>query len=132
MTLTTHGNYRGWADRLAGHLAVAQGGLEYANLAIRGRTTGQIHDEQVGAALALRPDLVTVVAGMNDLLRPTFDSAAVAGQVEDMFRTFTGPESPSSASACPTPLRTCPCADKSSPACLPSTTNWPAPPSGTG
>jgi lysophospholipase L1-like esterase len=84
-----HGGYRGWADRLAGHLAVAQGGLEYANLAIRGRMTGQIHDEQVGAALNLRPDLVTVVAGMNDLLRPTFDPTAVVGQVEDMFHTFT-------------------------------------------
>ncbi len=83
-----NGGYRGWADRLAGHLAVAQGGLEYANLAIRGRMTAQIHDEQVRAALALQPDLVTVVAGMNDVLRPTFDPHVVATQVEDMFRTF--------------------------------------------
>jgi lysophospholipase L1-like esterase len=83
-----NGGYRGWADRLAGHLAQAQGSLEYANLAIRGRTTVQIHDEQVGQALALEPDLVTVVAGMNDVLRPGFDPVTVAGLVEGMFRTF--------------------------------------------
>ncbi len=84
-----NGGYRGWADRLAGHLAVAQGGLEYANLAVRGRYTAQIRDEQVSAALALKPDLVTVVAGMNDVLRPLFDATVVARQVEEMFRTFT-------------------------------------------
>jgi lysophospholipase L1-like esterase len=83
------GGYRGWADRLAGHLAVAQGGLEYANLAVRGRTTTEIRDEQVEAALALKADLVTVVAGMNDLLRPAFDAVTVASQVEEMFSLFT-------------------------------------------
>src|SRR4051812_39625263 len=57
------GGYRGWADRLAEHLAAYQGSVEYANLAIRGRTTAQILAEQVPAAIDLAPDLVTVVAG---------------------------------------------------------------------
>jgi lysophospholipase L1-like esterase len=84
-----YGGFRGWADRLAEHIAKAQSGLDYANLAIRGRTTAQIRDEQVDAALALEPDLVTVVAGMNDVLRPTFDPDHICGQIEDMFQRFT-------------------------------------------
>jgi lysophospholipase L1-like esterase len=83
------GGFRGWADRLAGHLAAHLGGLEYGNLAIRGRTTAQIQAEQVPLALAMRPDLVSVVAGMNDILTPGFDALATAAVVEAMFRTFT-------------------------------------------
>lgn len=39
--------------------------------------------------LALRPDLATVVAGVNDALRPRFDAAAVIGHVEEMFAALT-------------------------------------------
>ncbi|MEV4083431.1 SGNH/GDSL hydrolase family protein, partial [Nonomuraea fuscirosea] len=82
--------HRGWADRLAEHLARANPGLRYANLAVRGRVAAQIRAEQLDAALALRPDLVTVMAGMNDIIRPGFDAAAVAGVVEEMFAALTG------------------------------------------
>ena len=61
---------RGWADRLAERLAIGNPGLQYANLAVRGRLAAQVHTEQLGPALALRPDLATVFAGVNDLLRP--------------------------------------------------------------
>jgi lysophospholipase L1-like esterase len=81
--------YRGWADRLAGHLAALNPELLYANLAVRGRLAGQVRAEQLEPALALRPDLATVVAGMNDLIRPKFDAAAVAGQLEEMFAALT-------------------------------------------
>ena len=67
------GGYRGWANRLAEKIAARQGSLLYANLAIRGRTTRQIRDEQLAPALAMRPDLSTVVAGTNDVLRRRFD-----------------------------------------------------------
>ncbi|MFH9613300.1 SGNH/GDSL hydrolase family protein [Streptomyces pratensis] len=80
---------RGWADRLAEHLADVNPGLQYANLAVRGRSAGQVRAEQLGAALALRPDLATVVAGVNDLLRPRFDAAEVAGHLEEMFASLT-------------------------------------------
>lgn len=76
------GGYRGWADRLAGHLAVAQGEVSYANLAVRGRTTAAIRAEQLGPALALEPDLVTVVSGTNDLLRRGTSIAAVLEDIE--------------------------------------------------
>lgn len=67
------GHYRGWADRLAEHLAAAQGGVGYANLAIRGRRTRQVLDEQLGPALALDPDLVTLFTGTNDVVSRQFD-----------------------------------------------------------
>jgi lysophospholipase L1-like esterase len=82
------GGYRGWADRLAEHIATAQGGLEYANLAIRGRTTAQIRAEQAPTALALEPDLVSVITGMNDILGRDFDGAVVVADIEAMFSEF--------------------------------------------
>ncbi|MFJ2094002.1 SGNH/GDSL hydrolase family protein [Streptomyces sp. NPDC087901] len=80
---------RGWADRFAEHVAASNPGLQYANLAVRGRVAGQIHREQLGPALALRPDLATVVAGVNDVLRPRFDAAEVVGHLEEMFAALT-------------------------------------------
>ena len=80
---------RGWADRLAERLAVVSPGLQYANLAVRGRLAARVHAEQLGPALALRPDLATVVAGVNDLLRPRFDADEVAGPLEAMFAALT-------------------------------------------
>nr|WP_297426089.1 SGNH/GDSL hydrolase family protein [uncultured Actinotalea sp.] len=80
---------RGWADLLALHLAArhdqpdGDGVLHYANLAIRGRLLRPILTEQVPAALAMRPDLVSLVGGGNDMLRPTADPDALAARLED-------------------------------------------------
>ena len=57
------GGYRGWADRLAELLAEAHPDLRYANLAVRGKSAGEIAASQLAPALAMRPDLATVVAG---------------------------------------------------------------------
>ncbi|MET7475600.1 SGNH/GDSL hydrolase family protein [Streptomyces sp. NPDC005648] len=81
--------WRGWADRLAEQLARDSPGLLYANLAVRGRLAGQVHAEQLAPALALKPDLATVVAGLNDVLRPRFDPDEVAGHLEAMFAALT-------------------------------------------
>lgn len=80
---------RGWADRLAARLAELNPDLLYANLAVRGKLAGEVHAEQLEQALALRPDLATVMAGLNDVLRPKFDASAVAGHMEAMFATLT-------------------------------------------
>ncbi|MFG2292526.1 SGNH/GDSL hydrolase family protein [Streptomyces sp. NPDC048603] len=80
---------RGFADRFAERLAVHSPGLTYANLAVRGRLAGQVRAGQLDAALALRPDLATVVAGVNDMLRPSFDADEVAGHLEAMFAALT-------------------------------------------
>ena len=78
------GSVRGWADRLAQHLADRCGeDLSYANLAVRGRLLRPIVAEQLEPALALEPDLVSLVAGGNDMLRPAVDPAAQAARRED-------------------------------------------------
>jgi lysophospholipase L1-like esterase len=82
------GGYRGWANRLAERIAREQGPLGYANLAVRGRTTREVLDEQLEPALAMRPDLAAVVAGTNDILRPSFDAEGVARDIERMQRAL--------------------------------------------
>jgi lysophospholipase L1-like esterase len=79
------GTFRGWADRLAEQLTALNPGLQYANLAIRGRRIPQVREEQLGPALALAPDLATVVAGLNDLLHRRYDPDATAGHLEAML-----------------------------------------------
>ncbi len=76
------GGFRGWADRLADLLADRSPALQYANLAVRGRLLPQITDEQVPAALALHADLVSLVGGGNDVLRPGADPDALAERLE--------------------------------------------------
>lgn len=84
------GGFRGWATRLAQRIATNQGSLSYANLAVRGRTTRQILEEQLEPALALRPDLVTLFSGTNDVVGRRFDAAACAADVERMHTALIG------------------------------------------
>ncbi|MBO2455454.1 SGNH/GDSL hydrolase family protein [Actinomadura barringtoniae] len=86
---TEETGYRGWADRFAELLAADNPGLEYANLAVRGRLTARIRAEQTEPALAMKPDLITVMSGMNDLVRPGFDVDAVCADLDTMLRVFT-------------------------------------------
>jgi lysophospholipase L1-like esterase len=72
------GTYQGWADRFAEILAAGQPGLRYANLAVRGKLLGEVVAEQLPPALAMAPDLVSIAAGGNDLLRPGADPDALA------------------------------------------------------
>ena len=72
------GGFRGWADRLAGLLAAEYPGLRYANLAVRGKLLREIVAEQVPAAAAMSPGLVSIAGGGNDILRPGVDPDVLA------------------------------------------------------
>jgi lysophospholipase L1-like esterase len=75
---------RGWADRVAEVLAADSGEeFGYANLAIRGRKLKSIVAEQVGPALDLKPDLVTIHGGANDVLRPRVDLDDLAATYDE-------------------------------------------------
>jgi lysophospholipase L1-like esterase len=76
------GGYRGWADRVAEVLSQGSPDFAYANLAVRGKLIQQIIDEQIEPALALRPDLITISAGGNDVIRPGSDPDAVSAKFE--------------------------------------------------
>ncbi|MEU9456880.1 SGNH/GDSL hydrolase family protein [Streptomyces sp. NPDC048277] len=81
--LASDGSYRGWADVLAGRMAARTPGFRYANLAVRGKLIGQIVEEQVDVAVAMRPDVITLVGGLNDTLRPKCDMDRVRGLLSE-------------------------------------------------
>lgn len=78
------GGYRGWADRLAATLAEDQPGLSYANLGIRGDEMTDVEVNQLPVALGARPDLVSMSAGGNDLIKPGSDVDELARRFNDM------------------------------------------------
>jgi len=79
-----------WADRLATALGAAHSPLGYFNLATDGATSADVLSHQVGPALQLEPDLVTVICGANDVLetvRPDVDGYAERlGEIFDRLR----------------------------------------------
>ncbi|MBG0856989.1 SGNH/GDSL hydrolase family protein [Streptomyces spinoverrucosus] len=81
--LLPDGTYRGWADLLAARMAASTPGFRYANLAVRGKLIGQIVDEQVDVAAAMGADVITLVGGLNDTLRPKCDMGRVRGLLEE-------------------------------------------------
>lgn len=74
---------RGWADRVAAALAAGEPDFGYANLAIRGRKLGPILTEQIEPAIALNPDLITLYAGGNDVLRLSVDIDALMASYDE-------------------------------------------------
>lgn len=81
------GRPTGWADLLAAELstrrvACGEAPLEYANLAVRGRLLRPILTEQLPRALRMKPDLVSIVGGGNDVLRPATDVDVLARNLE--------------------------------------------------
>lgn len=80
------GGHLGWADRLAARLADSAPQFAYANLAVRGNDARLIRRVQLPAALALEPDLVAAVVGMNDLIRPRLDLHAWRDEVDSIFK----------------------------------------------
>ncbi|KUF16968.1 MULTISPECIES: SGNH/GDSL hydrolase family protein [Streptomyces] len=86
--LLPDGTYRGWADVLAERLATRTPGFRYANLAVRGKLIGQIAEEQAPMAAALGADVITLVGGLNDTLRPKCDMGRVRGLLEHAVETL--------------------------------------------
>ncbi|MCI0688907.1 MAG: SGNH/GDSL hydrolase family protein [Sporichthyaceae bacterium] len=80
--------FRGWADRLAELLAAQRNGFRYANLAVRGKLLHEVVSEQLPDALAARPDLVSLCAGGNDIMRPSADPDLLAAQMHDAVRAL--------------------------------------------
>src|SRR5689334_19832676 len=68
--------WRGWASLLAAALA-PPGGVRLHNVATCGARIVDLPGEQLTAALRVQPRLASVVAGVNDTLRGTFDIVTV-------------------------------------------------------
>lgn len=81
---------RGWADRVAEQLAGHHPDFRYANLAVRGRKLPAILAEQIEPALALEPDMVSIYAGGNDMLRPKVDLDASIAAYDEAIGKLAG------------------------------------------
>ena len=70
-----NGQYRGWADRIADVMALADSDFTYVNLSVRGKLLKQVIDDQLPVAIGFvtGPDtLLSFHAGANDALRPSY------------------------------------------------------------
>lgn len=79
------GGWRGWARHLGGSLATSYD-VSFCNLAISGATTQVVREQQLHDAVTHRPDLVSLMVGVNDTLRSTWDP----GQVRDDLLHIAG------------------------------------------
>ncbi|KAB1150828.1 SGNH/GDSL hydrolase family protein [Streptomyces luteolifulvus] len=79
--------WRGWAALLA--TGLGQECADFRNLAVSGAQTRDVLERQMPAALALGPDVVSVVIGVNDTLRCTFDIHAVAARLDKVYAACT-------------------------------------------
>ncbi len=88
------GRWRGWARHLAAALGASYD-LSFWNLAISGATTAVVREQQLPDALAHRPDLATLMVGVNDTMRSTWepqrvrdDLLAIAGALDAIGTTL--------------------------------------------
>lgn len=80
------GGWRGFAALLA----EAVGATEFRNYATSGAQTVDVAGEQLALAKRWRPDAATVVIGMNDVLRGSFDLGAIAGRLHQVAAELSG------------------------------------------
>jgi lysophospholipase L1-like esterase len=70
------GGWRGWSRLLADELAATHR-LAYTNLAVAGATAASVRAVQLPRAVSLQPHLASVVVGVNDTMRSSWDPARV-------------------------------------------------------
>jgi lysophospholipase L1-like esterase len=65
--------WRGWARLLADALTTTYD-VSFCNLAVPGATVRDVRERQLGAALTHRPDLASLIIGVNDTMRSSWDA----------------------------------------------------------
>ncbi|WP_392668877.1 SGNH/GDSL hydrolase family protein [Streptomyces sp. LN785] len=84
------GGRRGWAALLADGIGGGRRGVEFRNFAVSGALSADVRDRQAPAAAAFRPDLASVVVGVNDTLRRSFDIRLIAQRLDEVCALLTG------------------------------------------
>ncbi|MEU8764078.1 SGNH/GDSL hydrolase family protein [Streptomyces sp. NPDC048659] len=83
------GRWRGWAALLAEGLRADAAETAFTNLAESGAQSREVAERQLPAALALEPRLASVVVGVNDTLRHTFDIGLLAARLDRVCAQLT-------------------------------------------
>ena len=86
---TSDGAWRGWAALLAGGLRPLAEAVELRNLAVSGARTPDVLHRQLPLARQHRPQLASVVVGVNDTLRASYDIADVARNLDTTMAALT-------------------------------------------
>ncbi|MET7620900.1 SGNH/GDSL hydrolase family protein [Streptomyces sp. NPDC005408] len=81
--------WRGWAALLAGGIGCVQAPAEFRNLAVSGALTRDVAERQTPEALAFAPDIASVLVGVNDTLRCTFDIEDMTRQLDSVCAQLT-------------------------------------------
>ncbi|WP_406403946.1 SGNH/GDSL hydrolase family protein [Streptomyces sp. NBC_00879] len=81
--------WRGWAALLADGLGCLQEPAEFRKLAVSGALTRDVAERQTPEALAFAPDIASVLVGVNDTLRRTFDIEDMARQLDSVCARLT-------------------------------------------
>ena len=68
------GGWRGWARLLADALGTAYD-VSFCNLSVSGATTASLLADQLEDGLTHRPDIASLIVGVNDTMRSTWDAA---------------------------------------------------------
>jgi lysophospholipase L1-like esterase len=74
------GGWRGWARLLAESLGTAYD-VSFCNLAVTGATAETVRSGQLEEAVAHRPDVASLVVGLNDTMRSSWDPARLRDDV---------------------------------------------------
>jgi lysophospholipase L1-like esterase len=83
----------GWAQRLADVLSVRTAArCQLTNLAVDGATVAQVLSEQLPAAAAARPDLLSVTVGMNDIRARGFDELSFKAGLGQLLEALAATE----------------------------------------
>ena len=84
------GSLRGWADIVAERLAIDVPNFRYANLAVRGRKLDEVADDQVPQLERLKPALVALGAGANDIIRTKVSPPELGNRFHRMLGRVSG------------------------------------------
>lgn len=77
---------KSWVDHF---VQLCENELKYANFAKRGLVTKEIRSQQLGKALTFNPDLVSLIAGANDVLKGSWNHHAYKNDMEFMIDTLS-------------------------------------------
>ncbi|WP_144611390.1 SGNH/GDSL hydrolase family protein [Bacillus cereus] len=77
---------KSWVDHF---VQLCVNDIEYANFAKRGLVTKEIRSQQLEKALTFNPDLVSIIAGANDVLKGRWNQQAYKKDMEFMIDTLS-------------------------------------------
>lgn len=77
---------KSWVEHFA---ELHEPALKYTNLAKRGLISKEIREQQLEEALALQPDLVTLIAGANDILKGRWNLDEYKSEMKQIVDTLS-------------------------------------------